>query len=275
MESFLFKAKTTDAHALKTLVELLSHIIKVACFEINTEGIFLRMTDSHQRILIDSSLQKKNFNFFYFHKTEEKPSINMGINLSHLHKMMKSIKKRDSIELYINKTNGPLELCLKILPKTDERVTISTIKIQNIENISIELPNPYSHSILVNSNEFSKMIKDMLNISSILHIKAQKYFMKFYSDISSVFSREVILGNYEESAKESSSSNESHTYLYQETFDSEYLSKCLKISGLSTYLNLHFEHQMPLNISSKIGNVGEISLFLKSKRHLEEEKYLS
>ena len=49
--SIYFKAKTREGYSIKILAELLQHNIKTACFKITKEGIFLRMMNSHRRIL--------------------------------------------------------------------------------------------------------------------------------------------------------------------------------------------------------------------------------
>lgn len=263
---YLFKCKTNEAYVLKILMELLHHTVKLACFQICPTGIYLRMMDSNQKLLIDCVLKSENFNLFYFNPMVENQTINIGVNLNHFYKMLKSIKKRDSVVLYIE-SGKTSDLGIKIIPKDFSRITISLIKIQTIENLEIELPNPYSNSILVSSNEFCKMCKDMISISSTINVRAKKFHIGFYSDIHSVFSREVLLGNYQEDIQDD------ETFIYEEIFDTEHISRILKISGLHTSLNLTFEERMPFNIMSKIGSLGTISLYLKSKKQIEEEQY--
>lgn len=263
---YLFKCKTNEAYVLKILMELLHHTVKLACFQICPTGIYLRMMDSNQKLLIDCQLKAENFNLYYFNPLVENQTINIGINLNHFYKMLKSIKKRDSVVLYIE-SGKTSELGIKIIPKDFSRITISLIKIQSIENLEIELPNTYSNSILVSSNEFCKMCKDMISISSTINVRAKKYQIGFYSDIHSVFSREVLLGNHQEDV------NDSEDFIFEELFDTEHISRILKISGLHTNLNLTFEDKMPFNIVSKIGSLGNISLYLKSRKQIEEEQY--
>lgn len=265
---YLFKCKTNEAYVLKILMELLHHTVKLACFQISPTGIYLRMMDSNQKLLIDCELKSENFSLFYFNKSIENQTINIGVNLNHFYKMLKSIKKRDSVCLYIE-AGKTSDLGIQIIPKDFSRMTISLIKIQNIENLEIELPNTYSNSILVSSNEFCKMCKDMISISSTINVRAKRFYIGFYSDIHSVFSREVLLGNYQEEL------DKSEEYIFEEVFDTEHISRILKISGLHNSINLTFEKGMPFNIISKIGSLGTISLYLKSKRQIEDEQYSS
>ena len=60
--------------------------------------------------------------------------------------MIRTIKKKDSIQLSIfdDKKN---DLNIKVIPKENNRVTTSVIKIQSIQNMKIDLPKVI-HSLL-------------------------------------------------------------------------------------------------------------------------------
>ena len=82
------------------------------------------------------------------------------------------------------------------------------------------------------------MCKDMISFSSMINVRAKKFCIGFYSDIHSVFSREVCTGNYQEEL------DKTEKYIYEEVFDTEHISRILKISGLHNSLNLTFEEKM-------------------------------
>jgi len=262
---YLFKCKTTDAYHFKVLTELLHNIIKTACFEISPEKIQLRMMDSNRRTLIDLVFFAENFNMFYLSPSVEGGTLNIGLNLNHFYKMLKSIKKRDQMYLFIEESNSS-DLGIMIIPKDFSRVTKAYIKIQNIQNLEIALPDNYQDSILVASNEFSKMCKDMFNMSSSIQITTYKYSISFLSNVGSVYSREVILGETSE-LKQDATAYEPFT----DEYDTEQLSRILKIAGLSTTLVIKSKKNMPIQIFSRIGNIGEITIYIKSKRQVDDE----
>jgi proliferating cell nuclear antigen PCNA len=268
MEDNIFRCKTNDAYVIKTLIELLHHAIKIACFQITPSGIYLRMMNSNQNLLIDCNLKAENFQLFFFSTHIENQCINVGINLSHFYRMLKSIKKRDNLVLFIQEQN-PHEIGIEIIPKDLSRKTISMIKIQNIENLQIELPARYENSLLVSSSEFCKMCKDLIPISSTIRVRAKKYYIGFYSDVHAIFSREVLLGNHQE--KLNMSDDAKDVYIYDEIFETEHISRILKIAGLAQNVNLIYKQDSPFHIQSRIGTVGDISLFLKSKNQIESE----
>jgi len=262
---YLFRCKTTDAYIFKILTELLHNIIKTACFEISATKIILRMMDSNRRTLIDLTLNADNFNLYHFSPHVENGILNIGLNLNHFYKMLKSIKKRDQLFLFIEENNVS-DLGIHIVPRDQSRVTKAFVKIQNIQNLEIALPESYDHSILVASNEFSKMCKDMFNMSASISITTQKYSIGFLCNVGSVYSREVILG---ETSLEASSTDSYEPFT--EDYDTEQLSRILKIAGLHSGLIIKSKKNMPLQITSKVGILGEMSIFIKSKRQLDDE----
>jgi proliferating cell nuclear antigen PCNA len=264
--SYLFKCKTTDAYIFKTLTELLHNIIKTACFEITPKGISMRMMDSNRRTLVDLQLGAENFNLYYFAESIEGQVLNIGLNMNYFYKMLKSIKKRDQLILFIEEKQS-LDLGIQIVPKDFSRLTISYVKIQNIQNLEIALPDKYEHSILVSSNEFSKMCKDMFNMSNTICIAAKKYTIGFLCNVGSVYSRQVILGDTEAQRMNSEVSEND----FSEDYDTEQLSRILKVAGLAQNLNIHCVKNMPLLLTSKVGIMGDIKIFVKSRRQLEDE----
>ena len=158
--TIIFKCKTTEGFLIKILAELLQNNIKTACFVISKDGISLRMMDHHKKILIDTNLYAENFSVYKF-KLNAPRSI--GLNLNHFYKMLKNIKKKDSIQLFIN-DEFPTDLGIKVIPKENNRTTTSTIKILNLQNLDIDIPgvlNGYGKCVIVSSSEYQKTIKDI------------------------------------------------------------------------------------------------------------------
>ena len=263
MSATIFKAKTQEGHTIKTLAELLQHCVKTACFVVDEDNIRLRMVDSHRRILIDVNLLSTNFQIYKYNAPESK--IYMGINLNHFHKMLKSIKKKDSIILFIDSAN-PHDLGIQVLPKENNRVTTSYIKIQHIQHLDIELPDGYSRPIIVPSNEYQKMCKEMNNISTTIQVTAEEYKIRFLCDAGSVYKREVTFGDME--SEEQDDANQ-----YDEVFDTEQLSRIIKIAGLGSSLQIYPKTDLPLLLRSSVGQLGSLSIYIKNKTQIEEDEF--
>jgi len=259
-ERYIFRCKTTDAHILKILFKLLHNNIKTACFSITAKGIALCMTDSNRRTLIKLDLLAKEFNLYQL----KEPVINIGINVNHMYKLLKSNKKKDSIILFI-KEDTPSDLGIQVIPKDHTRIAISSIRIQNIQNLEIMVPEGYENNLLVPSSEFCKVCKNMLSMSNTINISAIQDAVRFVCNMGSVYSREEILG-------ENVDMDEFARPIFSDDFDTEQLQRIIEITGLSSNMNIHCAKGMPLFIDTRVGNLGTIALYVKSRRQLEEEQ---
>lgn len=261
----IFKAKTHNAYTIKIMAELLQNNIKTACFEIDEEGVKLCMMDHHRTILIQVSLESDNFILYKF-KAKEK--LFLGINLNHFHKMLKSIKKKDSMQLFIN-DDTPNDLGIKVIPKENNRVTTSFVKIQGIQTLDIDIPDGYGKPIIVPSAEYQKMCKDMAHIGSVINVVARNFHIKFRCNAGGVMKRHVEFGEMGDSDDEEN--DDDNLTEYNQDFDTEQLSRITKMAGLSTNMQIYPQKGKPLLFRSSIGSLGKISIYIKSKDLIEKE----
>lgn len=261
----IFKAKTHCAYTVKILAELLQNNIKTACFEIDENGIKLCMMDHHRTILIQVFMESENFTLYKF-KAKEK--LFLGINLNHFHKMLKSIKKKDSMQLFIN-DDSPNDLGIKVIPKENNRITTSFVKIQGIQTLDIDIPEGYGKPIIVPSAEYQKMCKDMAHIGTVINIVARNFHIKFRCNAGGVMKRHVEFGEMGDSDDESE--DDENLIEYNQDFDTEQLSRITKMAGLSSNMQIYPSQGKPLLFKSSIGSLGKISIYIKSKDLIEKE----
>lgn len=256
----IFNCKTSEAYHIKVLAELLTNTLKTGCFDVEDEGITLKMMDQSRDTLVDLNLLAENFQTYDF-KSKEK--ICMGLNMNHFHKMLKSIKKKDSLQLVINE-HKPTDLEITTIPKENNRVTTSAIKIQNIQNLDIDMPIGYGRPIIINSQEFSKMCKDLGSIGSVdIKIKATTSQIEFSCDADDILKRKVTFGEI---------NNDNNEFLYNETFLTEHITRITKLAGLSNMIQIFPSPGLPLLFRTQVGNLGKISIYIKSKELIEKEE---
>jgi proliferating cell nuclear antigen PCNA len=256
----IFSARTTDAYRIKIMIDLLSNIIKVAHLVIDETGISMRMMDSQRTILIDMMLSANNFHTFKCVPGKQY----IGLSLTSLSRILRSIKKKDSINLFIEDNVMPLRFGVRVSSKDNTRVTTSYITIQVVQEIDIELPPINQKPIVLISSDFSKMIKDMNIIGNMINIKAKREQIKFSSNNGGILERDIVFGDT------SSDSDDSSVEHFNDDFSTEQLTKISKISGLSSELKI-FPGKPLIMISSVVGNLGEIRLYIKSKSQIDNE----
>lgn len=247
-----FFCKTSEGYIIKTLAELLQNNIKNGCFLLSRKGIVFRMTDSNKKILIDLELAGENFVQFKYKGTG---TTSIGLNFTHFYKMVKSIKKKDSVVLFIEDERSG-ELGIRVIPKEKNRITTSFVKIQSLQSLDIELPEGYDGAVIVPSNEYVKMIKDLNSMSgNSINISSNCNTIKFGCNSNGVYSRDIIFGDDADDEK---------TAVCQE-FEMEQLTRISKVAGLSTQIQIFQAEDLPIMFKSNVGNLGKICVYLKDK----------
>lgn len=261
--NIVFLAKTNNAYTFKVLAELLSTNIKTGHLMLDSNGIKLRMINKGRNVLFDVNLLAGNFSLYKI--AMEK--IYIGINLIHFHKMLKSIKKKDNIELFINKERTG-KLGIRVTPRERDRVTTSYINIQTVQEIEIDLPVVTSNPINISSSDFQKMVKDMTSIGSTLCLKAKRFRVMFSSAPSGVLEREVEFGEHDYTDRTDSVWLDSD---FKQTYSTDTILKITKISGLDNTIKIY--PNAPLCMKSMIEGFGDIQIFIKSIEQLESEAH--
>jgi proliferating cell nuclear antigen PCNA len=257
----IFKVKTQEAYIIKILAELLANNIKTGCFEVDADGISLCMMDHHRKILIDLKLFANKLSTYKFNSKK----MFLGINLNHFHKMLKSIKKKDSIELFIDDAS-PNDLGIRVIPKENTRVTTSFVTIQSIQNLDIAIPSGYGKPIIVSSTEYQKMVKDMANIGgNTMKVFSKGSYIEFSTNSGNILKRKVRFGEEDEDDEDDKKDEFCQDYV------TEQLCRINKLSGLST--NIQIYTGKPLLFESNIGTIGKISIYIKSKEQIETESH--
>lgn len=256
--NILFRAKTNEGYTIKMLSELLQNIVRIACLEVDASGIKMRMMDSHRRVLLDIYLEAVNFNIYEFnHDT----TLYLGLNLGHLYKMLKMLKKKDALMMTIDKIN-PTQLNMIVYPKENNRISTSSIHIQTVQHINVPLPTGYTNSVIVPSNEYQRTLKDMNNIADTLDIQMKKFSLTISTTAQGIYSRNVLFGELDDQT----------SVQYTDQFEMEQFVRIVKISGLGKNLQIYSgTATLPLYIRSRVGQLGYISIYIKSKNQVKRD----
>jgi len=258
---YLFHASSPSAHLFKVVAEILQTNLKTSCFQLKSDGLFLRQMDENRTTLIDLKLDASKFKSFEFHPVEKDDTVFIGLTLTHLYKLLKTVKKKDSITLYILHSE-PTEIAIQVTPKDNKRVTTSFLKIQRVQNILVDVPTGYlTPAVPLPSTEFQKIYKDILSIGKTVNVSATGSVLQFDVDAGGIVKRRVEYGDI-------STKNENDTPRYQEMFDTEQLVKLSKVCNLSQTLNIYTEKNLPFLVSGDVGQLGTISIFVKCKTNL-------
>lgn len=256
-ESYILRAKTRCGFSLKLLSEYLSNQLRFPPFYANPEGIWLRSIDQNQEILIDIAMPQDNFSSFKCSNT-----LHFIINSTHFYRLLKTIKKKDSVTIFITEKQ-PLQLGFCIEPNDEKEDKITTyINIVYVQPNEIDLPEGYGKPINITSKRFQKI--KTLAIGNKLKIIGTDKRIKLFVNGKNLFSREIILGDDSNSDDEESASTQTYT-----TSHITQLTKCASNKD-ENFVQISYHDELPLLIKMRIGNLANMNVYIKSFELMEQ-----
>jgi len=274
--SYLLKIKTKDGYTFKVLVELIQKYLKDACFVIDKKGISLTGVDTKTKNgtkLICVDLPRTNFTKY---KCEEEPFY-AGLNMVHFYRILKSIKKKDTLVLYVKK-DDPLKLFIQKLQvgEDEDKAMIHSINITQVRPHRRDPPSNYGDPIIATSKEFQKL-KSLNRISKTMTVTCKKGRIEFFCDKEEVYSGCVPFGDIDSDDEDGEGScdkkiNEDDEEDYKQNFDSENIIDLVKLGGTSNNIQIYPSTDLPLRFKMNAGPLGNVDVYVKSRETIDEEQ---
>jgi len=253
-DDYIFNIKTVQTGAIRILIESLKEILTDANFVIDSNGIKLMAMDSTHSVLVHMKLLQEKFEYFQCAK-----KMNIGINLSNLYKLIKTMSNNDTLTLFMEKNNEN-ELGIKI--HNDEKNAQTTYKLNllDIQDGDIKIPPAeFDTELTFPSGDFQKIIRDMINIAENIEIKSigNKLILSCSGDFAS---QETILGETNNGIQFTNC--KSPEYPIQGMYSLKYLILFTKCTNLCNLIHIYIKNDYPLIIKYNIASIGDIKLCL-------------
>jgi len=253
--NYLLQIKTNDGFALKILSEFFSSCLHRCIFEINSKGLCLNSVDSKEHRLLSMVLKQEKFIVFY-----NKEPFAFDINSSHLYKIIKTIRKKDVVTLFITK-DKPNKLGITISHANENNESTSYIEISCTSPSNITIPeNENEYRLTCSGKDFQKL-KSLSSINNVMNIKAYDFHIVFFCD-GEVVSKKIRIGE---------SDGRENTHLLEENINTSYITTLNKIANMSNNVIFYIRKDGMINIVFDILSLGEFNIFIKSLRIINEE----
>jgi DNA polymerase III sliding clamp (beta) subunit (PCNA family) len=200
-------------------------------------------------------LKQEKFIVFY-----NKEPFAFDINSSHLYKIIKTIRKKDVVTLFITK-DKPNKLGITISHANENNESTSYIEISCTSPSNITIPeNENEYRLTCSGKDFQKL-KSLSSINNVMNIKAYDFHIVFFCD-GEVVSKKIRIGE---------SDGRENTHLLEENINTSYITTLNKIANMSNNVIFYIRKDGMINIVFDILSLGEFNIFIKSLRIINEE----
>jgi proliferating cell nuclear antigen len=250
-KEILFRFKTVQTNAIRILFESLKNILSDVNFKADTSGLKLTTIDGTQSAIVNLFLLENKFEEYICKKT-----INIGINLLSVFKILKGIKHMDTISFTIYSSDES-NMFIECQNSDKKSTIISKIKLLDMDEKIYNIPDiKFESYITMPSSDFQTYISDLANISSDIEFKsnANNLILKSSGD----FAEQIIKIN--ETNNEISNSEEQYG-----VYNIKYIQLFTKSTNLCGTVEIYLKTGYPLTILYNVANLGKIKYCLAPK----------
>ena len=252
--NYVFNIQTVQSSAFRVLIEALKDILTDCNFIIDETGIKLIATDSSHNVLIHMKLHSDNFDHY-----ECKSKTIIGVNMTNMFKLIKTMNNSDILTLFLEETN-PNTLGIQINNKEKNSQTVYKLNLLDISNENIQIPPPtFETELTFPSSDFQKIIRDMTNIGDLIEIKSvgSELILSCCGDFAT---QETCLCETNNGLQFSQSAAPETPI--QGIFSLKYLLLFTKCTNMCNQIHIYIKNDYPLVITYSVANLGDIKLCL-------------
>ena len=254
MKDKILDIRTVQSSAIRILIEALKEILTDTNLLIDSNGIKLIAMDSSHTVLIHMKLESDKFEHF-----ECEHPLKIGVNMLNLFKLIKTMTNSETLTLFIEKNN---ENQLGIIIHNSEKNSQTTYKLNllDINEDPIDIPPAeFETELTLPSNDFQKLIRDMINIGENIEITSIGNQLKLVCN-GDFANQETVLGETNNGLTFTTS--QSPELPIQGTFSLKYLLLFTKCTNLCNQIQIYIKNDYPLVIKYAVASLGNIKLCL-------------
>lgn len=266
---YIFFAKTSEGSTIKSLVDTFCKQLSNIELNLNKNGITSQMMNGKDRnnMLYDLNLVRDNFDEYYCEIDHQC----VGLNSHHTQDQTYSVKKKNTVILFIT-TAEPEKFFIEVVPQMNGETRKKTgfITIQKIQDKDIQLPVNYNNPILIESNDYHRMCKDISRThSKKILMDVGNGWIRFRGEARNITGCDFIFGTQTD-----------NEVLFTQTYDCQNLNSIVKASSMSKnkvkiYTGKFEGVNRPLKVSFRAGSLGQLDIYIKCdeliKYDLEEK----
>ena len=258
--------KTVQGAIMRTIFEVLRDVVFDSNMIISPTGLKIAAMDTAKCSLVYLRLFADNFEDF--HCSSE---TRIGLNMSCIHKLIKSAGSHDTVTLFIE--NGSSHELGIIVEKPEKSRTIFRLKLLDIDGADINVPQfEFDSVITLPSTTFQRLCRDMQNVAPLMTIESSGKSLSL-SCMGDFASQTTVLGGGDDEEDDGDMVIQSaSTDIIRGTYSLKYLTLFGRASSLSNAVTLFIKKNHPLVIEYNAGTLGSLKFLLTPVVEAEEEE---
>eukprot|EP01134_Creolimax_fragrantissima_P000366 CFRG0366T1 len=258
----MFEARVAQADILKKILDAVRELVEQGNLDCSGTGISLQAMDSSHVSLVALLLKAEGFENYRCDR-----SINLGINMQSLGKIIKTAGNQDAITLSSEDKGDVLALTFE---STDQdKVSNFELKLMDVDAEQLAIPfAEYSVCIRMPSSEFARVTRDLSTIGDTVLITCTKDGVQFSTSGDSGRGSIVL--------RQSASVDDTKKAVVIEveqtislSFSTKFLVQFSKSASLNESVTLNLGEGVPLMVEYPMKDLGYVRYYLAPK--IEEE----
>jgi proliferating cell nuclear antigen len=224
-------------------------------------GIRITAIDTTQTVLINLKLDAREFTTF---KCKQQ-KMTLGINLTYLHKLIKSLDRDDVLTFYQENDNKNV-LNIEVENKETGKMTNDVLKLMDLKNEKMTIPDvEYEAVVTMNSVEFHKLCREMSQLADFVDIRCLKNRIEFackgdYANRKTIYRTDVCEKSKVHIEYPGHVSNK--PFIVQGIFELKNLVMFGKCGQLCDNIEIYLKNNYPLVIKYQVAKLGRLFLVL-------------
>jgi proliferating cell nuclear antigen len=240
------RLKSIQAPAFKSLFEVLKEIINDVNIYFDASGFHIKAFDTARVTLVNVFMDSRNFEEY-----ECSRPVIIGVNMSNIFKLIKSIGNNDIILL----ENTDENLNITISNASKKTKSTFNLKLLDLNEETIEIPEISGmNTTIVHSLDFQKLVRDMLSIGTDMTIYRHSTVIEFSCDGD--FANQCTIIDDQTALPDD--------VTCKGTYSLKYISMFIKSTSMCPLVQIlqSDDDQSPIIFKYSIANLGEIHFYL-------------
>jgi len=216
-------------------------------------GIKIIAVNTTKSLIIVIKLESKKFGIFKV----SKPVYDVGINLSQLHKLIRSLDKDDILRISIDSDEKHL-LILDVENEVRNSRTRNRLKTLDIDKKTYKIPETkFDMVVTMESSEFHRVCKDLSQLADYVEIVCKENSITFTST-GDCSDKSITIDASEHNGVKIKPLIPGKGLIVQGIFELKYFTMFQKCSGLCQNIQIYLKNNYPIFIKYFIASLGQI-----------------